>query len=110
MTDPPQDHVDLHSQQEPVEQHQQPGDAVAELPGPDAVLGVLGELDGLHDEGQHPVDQQSCRQLTDETAPLIVIIIINQRSTMLRWWQQLTLNKIILMVCEGSASGLGLSN
>lgn len=57
LTDPAQDHIDLHSEQEPVEQHQQCGDAVAQLPQADAMLGVFGKLDGLHDEGQHPVDQ-----------------------------------------------------
>lgn len=63
-THPPQDDVDLHTEEESVQQDQQAGDAVAQLPGTDAVLSVLGKFDGFHDKSQHPVDQQSWR---DET-------------------------------------------
>lgn len=62
-THPAQDDIDLHSQQEAIQQDQQSSDAVAQLSGADAMLGVLGKLDGLHDKGQHPVDQQGWRDL-----------------------------------------------
>lgn len=64
MSHPPQDDVDLHSEEESVQQDQQAGDAVAQLPGTDAVLSVLGKFDGLHDESQNPVDEQRWRDGT----------------------------------------------
>lgn len=57
-TYPAQNDIDLHSQQESIQQHQQSSDAVAQLPGADAMLSVLGKLNDLHGEGQHPIDQQ----------------------------------------------------
>lgn len=59
---PAQYDVDFHSQQQSVEQGQESCDTVAELSQADAVLRVLGELDGFHQKGQDPVEQQSFRE------------------------------------------------
>ena len=59
LTHPAKDDIDLHCQQQAINHHQESSDAVSQLPGPDAMLSVLGKLDGLHYEGQDPVDQQS---------------------------------------------------
>lgn len=57
---PHTDDIDLHKQQHPIEDHQKPREAEAQLREADGVVVELDELDGLRDEGQGPVDEQSC--------------------------------------------------
>lgn len=57
---PHPDDVELHKQQHPVEDHQEPREAEAQLREADGVVIELDELDGLSDEGQGPIDEQSC--------------------------------------------------
>ena len=57
---PHPDDVDLHEQQHPVEDDQQPRKAEPQLREADVVVIELDKLDGLGDEGQGPVDEQGC--------------------------------------------------
>src|SRR4029434_3535558 len=49
-THPAQDNVDLNSQQQPVDEGQQPSEAEAQLPQANAMRVVLTELDGFSDK------------------------------------------------------------
>lgn len=53
---PHPDDIDLHQEQRPIEDHQQPCEAEAQLREANGVVVELDELDGLGDEGQGPVD------------------------------------------------------
>lgn len=61
-TYPHPDDVDLHEQQHAVQDHQKPREAEAQLREADGMVIELDELDGLSDEGQDPIDKQSCRE------------------------------------------------
>lgn len=52
--------VDLHGHQKSVQHHQQGRDAEPQVLRADLVLCKLPQLNGLGDEGQHPVDEQDC--------------------------------------------------
>lgn len=53
---PHSDDIDLHQEQHPIEDHQQPRKAEAQLWEANGVVIELDELDRLGDEGQGPVD------------------------------------------------------
>ena len=53
---PHPDDVDFHEEKHPIEDHQQPREAEAQLREADGVVVELDKLDGLGDEGQGPVD------------------------------------------------------
>lgn len=55
---PHPDDIELHEKQHPVQDHQQPGEAEAQLREANGVVVELDKLDGLGDEGQGPVDEQ----------------------------------------------------
>lgn len=59
---PAQNDVDLHGQQQAIQQRQHPCDPEAQLSQPDAVLCVLGKLDRFRDKCQNPVNEQSCER------------------------------------------------
>lgn len=58
---PHPDDIQLHEQQHPIKDHQQPREAEAQLREANGVVIELDKLDGLGDEGQSPVHQQGCR-------------------------------------------------
>lgn len=57
---PHPDDVDFHKQQHPIENHQKPREAEAQLREADGMVVELDKLDGLSDESQGPIDEQSC--------------------------------------------------
>lgn len=58
---PDSDDVDLHGHEQAVQQHQQGGDAEAQVLDPHVVIHKQHQLDGLCDEGQDPVNEQRCQ-------------------------------------------------
>lgn len=60
ITHPDSYDVDLHGHQESIQDHQQGRDAEPQVLWSNIVLCKLIQLNGLCDEGQHPVDEQHC--------------------------------------------------